>query len=294
MNSDIPKFDEFMKPVLKFCGDRKPHQSKEVKSHVIGLYNFTEEQLTRMTPKGNEQVIQGRLHWAIFYLRTAGLLTNVSRGVHQITDEGFNLLNSDKFEELNLKFIEDNYPSVAEKHYTKNKKEKSESKTPIENVEDIITSLNEELGDKILESIFNNDPYFFEKVVVDLLVAMGYGEGFVTKKSRDDGVDGIINQDELGLDKIYVQAKRYKNTVHINDVKNFVASMEGSTNKGVFITTSDFDTTVIEYLNRTTKSIILINGRRLVDLMIRYNLGTRTTIKYEIKEIDTDYFEPEI
>ena len=120
------------------------------------------------------------------------------------------------------------------------------------------------LGKEILENIFSNNPYFFEKVVVELLEAMGYGEGFVTKKSHDNGVDGIIKQDVLGLDTIYVQAKRYKNKVGINDVKNFAASMEGETNKGVFITTSDFD------------------------------LGTRIARTYEIKEIDSDYFNPEM
>ena len=154
--------------------------------------------------------------------------------------------------------------------------------------------MNENLGKEILENIFSNNPYFFEKVVVELLEAMGYGEGFVTKKSHDNGVDGIIKQDVLGLDTIYVQAKRYKNKVGINDVKNFAASMEGETNKGVFITTSDFDKTVINYLNKSNKSIILIDGQKLVELMIKYNLGTRIARTYEIKEIDSDYFNPEM
>lgn len=294
-NTDIPRFDEFMKPVLKFCGDGKEHIAKEIKNTVMSLYDFSDEQLSRMTPKGNAFVIEDRLHWAIYYLRIAGLLTSVSRGIHVITKEGLNLLESNEFEKLNLKYLQQHYPNVVEKHSSnKSKKNKAENKTPVENIEDIVNNLNENLGKEILENIFSNNPYFFEKVVVELLEAMGYGEGFVTKKSHDNGVDGIIKQDVLGLDTIYVQAKRYKNKVGINDVKNFAASMEGETNKGVFITTSDFDKTVINYLNKINKSIILIDGQKLVELMIKYNLGTRIVRTYEIKEIDSDYFNPEM
>ncbi|MFT5634235.1 MAG: restriction system protein, partial [Rubritalea sp.] len=169
--------------------------------------------------------------------------------------------------------------------------------TPKELIENAVSELDESLQSDILENLLNTDPYRFEQIVIDVLVAMGYGgsreeAAKVTQKSNDGGIDGIINEDRLGLDVIYVQAKRYKNNVGRVDVQNFVGALAGKqAHKGIFITTSDFNNNATEYAQAVPQKIILIDGNRLADLMIEHNVGVSTEQTISIKRIDTDYFE---
>lgn len=293
----VPDFQEFFPPILNMLNDNNTYSVSDILSSSIKMLNLTEEDLAEMVPSGKQTRVYNRVIWTLTYLKKALLIDSPNRANYRITERGKKFLQEhpNGFTKKDL-FEFDEFKEFAtisdnSTQHNETKSVEDSDITPEDQIGILYNQINLQLEDELLQIIFEKDPYSFERLVVDILRKMGYGEGFVTKKSRDDGVDGIINQDELGLDKIFVQAKRWKNTVHINDVKNFVASMEGATNKGVFITTSNFANTVIEYLSRTTKQVILINGKKLVDLMVKYNVGVQNNYSYDIKKIDRDYFE---
>ena len=232
----------------------------------------------------------------------AGLLISPKRGYIKISEKGLEILKQN-LGKINVKFLEQ-FPDFMEFRTIKKETSKDaigdnediEDVTPDELMEKGYNSITASLAQELLEKLRIVDPYFFEQIIADLLSAMGYGNSFVTKKSGDGGIDGEVNQDKLGLDKIFFQAKRYgdSNSVTASHVRDFVGTLDlHGVNKGIFITTSRFPNDTQSILSKTPKNIILINGTKLAKLMIEYNVGVNAEKTYEIKRIDSDFFPEE-
>jgi len=303
--TEIPNYQELMLPLLRVLGEAGGgvHQQELTRRVADGL-NLTEEQRQLTLPSGQQTQIHNRTGWAGWYMKQAGLLENVKRGHWAITEEGKKLLAQNP-PTIDHKLLA-NYPSfVAKMQRTKEGVEaeatvavmSNDQQTPTEQIEQAHAQLNQNLASELLDQMGRMDPYRFEQLVVDLLFAMGYGgsreeAAKVTKKSNDEGIDGIINEDRLGLDVIYVQAKRWQSTVGRIEIQNFVGALVGKhAQKGVFITTSDFHKNAIEYARSVQHKVILIDGQRLAELMIEYNVGVSTIRTIALKKVDSDYFE---
>ena len=301
----IPKYNELYPNVLKVLSDEKEHSIHEIDEIISDQLNLTEEERNEMLPSGNQKLIKNRIGWARSYLKKAGLIESRKRGFANITDSGLKEYNE------NPNLTEDDlmkYPSFVDFVTGKPKDDSDDDETkpvvlddstPDEIMERTYKKINKDLSDLILENIYNNDPFFFEKLVVDLLLKMGYGEfredaGFVTSPTNDEGLDGIINQDKLGLDKIGIQAKRYDQSHKITrpTIQGFAGALLGKgLKRGVFITTSSFTNNAVDFVdNQSNLTITLIDGEELASLMIEYDLGVSTTKTYNIKQIDNDYF----
>lgn len=303
----IPNYQECMLPLLQLLGDRKVHTSKECVEKLSVILGLTEEEKAELLPSGKQTIISNRVSWARFYLEKAGLVNVVSRGKYLITDDGVALLGEHP-SILNNEILY-HYDSFAE--FMKHSSSKGSNgiepesdvlnraqsslcdQTPEEILDSTYRQLQSNLADEILEKVLQQSPQFFERLVVDLLVKMGYGAGKITGRTGDGGIDGIIDEDKLGLDVIHIQAKRWQigNNVGQKELQSFVGALAGqSGRKGVFITTSSFTRAALEY-NPSNVKIAKIDGKKLADLMITYNLGVSTKFLYEIKKLDTDYFE---
>ena len=292
----IPKFDELFNDVLELLSDRKEYRTREVKEVISNNLDLTEEEKLELLPSKQETIIKNRIGWSITTLKKAKYVESKKWGSVNITEEGLNAHKENPDIELDdLMKIPEVYDWFKGEPKKSHHPEPGES-TPEEEIEEAYKKINDSLADQILENILNNDSIFFERLVVDLLLKMGYGEfrpdaGRATSPTNDGGIDGIINEDILGLDKIAIQAKRYdkSNKVGTPLLQSFVGALMGKgVSKGVFITTSSFTRGAIEYAKN--QSIILIDGDKLADLMIEYNVGTFTSHTYEIKRIDSDYF----
>ena len=301
----IPKYKELYPNVLRILSDEKEHSIHEIDELISDELNLTEEERNEMLPRGNQKLIKNRVGWARSYLKKAGLIESKKRGFANITDLGLkeydenpNLTENDlmKYPAF-VDFVNGKLKDGIGKRETK--PAVFDDSTPDEIMESTYKKINKDLSDSILESIYNNDPFFFEKLVVDLLLKMGNGEfredaGIVTPSTNDEGLDGIINQDKLGLDKIGIQAKRYDKSQKITRplIQGFAGALLGKgLNKGVFITTSSFTNNAIDFVkNQSNLTIKLIDGEELANLMIEYDLGVSTTKTYNIKKIDSDYF----
>lgn len=285
----IPQYQDFMTPVLAAFKDNKPKNHSEVENIVTPHLHLTKEECSQLLPSGTQTIVRNRLSWAIYYMYRAGLLQQLKRGVYIITKEGKKALQSGKT--INNAFL-DQFSSFLEfQNKTKKEESKQEETDPATRISNAIEEFNKRTQLELLEQLKTVDPVFFEKVCLLLMQAMGYGEKVsLTPKSHDGGIDGIINEDVLGLDKIYLQAKRYNtNKVNEKEMRDFVGALTLSqTQKGVFITTSYFDKKAIEMAAR--KNIILIDGDKLTSLMIRYNVGVQTKETYQIKELDLSFF----
>lgn len=287
----IPDYQGIMLPLLIFAADKKEHSFREAINHVSNYFKLTEVEKREMLPSGYDRIINNRIGWARTYLKKAGLLSDPKRGHFQITPRGIKVLEENP-PEINVQFLM-RFPEFVE-FKTPKKKEEKEEETPEELIETGYGSIKESLSDELLEKLRKGSPEFFEEVVVDLLNKMGYGEGEVTGGPGDGGVDGIIYQDPLELDKIYLQAKRYaeNNIVGSNEIWKFIGVLENKgAQKGVFITTSTFHHNAKEIVSETRKDIVIIDGEELVELMIKYNIGVTIDKTYEVKKIDLDYFE---
>lgn len=298
----VPEFQSFMLPVLHLFMDGKIHNTSECIATAINSFNLNEEDIKLMVPSGKQTIVANRVYWALTYLKKSLLLDTIKRGEYRITNRGLELLNTspDKIDKSVLSRYEEYLAFASHDNTFKNngiEDEKIADITPEENIDKIYKKINEQLADELLEIIFDKDPYYFERLVMDLLTKMGYGDlnnnsNIVTKKSCDEGIDGIINQDRLGLDKIYVQAKRWNTNISRPELQKFVGALSAKkSSKGIFITTSDFTKEAREYGKNLSHTIILINGKELTKLMIEYNVGTQVTYSYDIKKIDNDYFE---
>lgn len=294
----MPKFHKIMYPILDYIQDGQEYNVKEISNKIRDKYfELSEEQKNEKVSNGYTR-FHDRLMWARTYLSKAGLVNNTRRGFIQITDRGLEVLkNKSSEKDISLDDLS-KFDDFLEFKDTKNEKntDNTKGKVSIDTPQDMIdfgfSELDKALKDELLKKLKETDPYYFEKIILQLFQKMGYGDFEETAKSGDGGIDGIINQDKLGIDRIYTQAKRYtKNTVGERDIRNFIGAMSGDVNKGIFVTTSSFDTSAIKKARGDhNHKIILINGARLVELMIHYNVGVQIETEYKIKEIDEDFF----
>lgn len=303
----IPDYQTLMLPLLQQLENKKEKSLKDLTEILANQFKLTEEEKSQLLPSGQSFLFANRVGWARTYLKKAGLIENAKRGVIVITDRGQSVLKQkpQRIDNILLKqfpeFIEfqsikrnDDYKVVL----TTDVEEISDYLTPQEIIDDSYQKIRRSLAQELLEKIKAMSPVFFERLVVNLLVKMGYGgsvtdAGRATKLTNDEGIDGIIKEDKLGLDFIYIQAKRWTDTsVGRPDVQSFVGALDGKkANKGIFITTSAFAKSAQDYVNAISKKVILIDGQQLAEYMIDYNLGVSTTQTYELKKVDNDYFE---
>ncbi len=292
---EIPKFDEFYNHTLLALKDGEILSGHDIDERVRVISKISEEDAGRLLPSGARPMFIDRTSWARTYLKKAGLIESPKRGHFKIMDEGLRVLRLGIY--ITTKYLSENYEEFYKFKYGNKGKKETEGEvlnsTPEELIEKAYKSINDSLGDDLLEIIMSESPEFFEKLVVDLMEVMGYGKGFVTKYSKDTGIDGIINEDKLGFSKIYIQAKRWgkDNVVGRPEVQKFAGAMMGipKMSKGLFITTSRFTDDAKSFAD--SQHIILIDGKRLTELMIEYNIGVHIQNTYKIKRIDRDYFE---
>ena len=292
-----------MRPLLAAIADGATYQFNDALEHVCVFFQLTDEERAEKLPSGKQAVIRNRVAWARTYMKKAGLLTAPGRSQLQITERGSKALQ-DCPERVDVKYLKQ-YPEFLEFNTAKKKVKTEEvisqstddeSTTPEEQIEDAYSSLRASLASDLLETIKSQTPAFFEQLVVDLMLKIGYGgsrveAGKATQLSADGGIDGVIHEDRLGLDTIYLQAKRWENTVGRPEIQKFAGALQGEgATKGVFITTSDYSSGAREYAECVNSRIVLIDGSQLAQLMIDSGLGVSTREVYEIKAIDSDYF----
>lgn len=298
----IPDFQKIMLPLLEFAGDGKDHTLREAADQLGGHFKLTPEEKKELLPSGGQTRFDNRVHWSRSYLKQAGLVENPARGTFRITDDGRKVL-AKKPPQIDIKLLMQFEKFVQFRNRTKvdhlsaaAATETDGQKTPKELLEENHQKLRNELAVELLDTVKQASPAFFENLVVELLVKMGYGgsrkeAGRVVGGSGDQGIDGIINEDRLGLDVIYIQAKRWANDVNDAEIRNFVGSLAGhKASRGVFIITSTFTKKAIEYVAKIPQKVVLIDGDRLSQLMIEHGVGVGTVATYEIKKIDADYF----
>jgi len=307
----VPDYQSLMLPLLRFAGERKEETSTseavEVLAKELGL---TDEDLKEMLPSGIQSTFFNRVGWAATYMKKAGLLEATRRGFYRITSRGQELLKKQP-KAVNAKLLKQ-YPEFIEFQQLKGTRsgekvnysgsEHDISKaTPSEALESAYENLRNELADELLSRLKKSSPSFFERVVVELLVKMGYGgsradAGKAIGRSGDGGIDGIIKEDRLGLDVVYIQAKRWENnSVGRPDVMQFAGALQAQkANKGIFITTSRFTDDARSYVSQIGSKIVLIDGEQLTNLMIDNDVGVSTISLYPVKKVDTDYFDESI
>lgn len=299
----IPDYQTIMLPLLKFASDRKEHTIHEAVKFLSRQFDLTEIEKKELLPSGHQEIFFNRVGWARTYLKKAGLIESAKRGSFKITDRGNQILSTNPVGITNKLLSQfDEFREFK----TRRKKPDEESegtieqtKTPEEAFEIAYYNLKNELANEVLDYLKKCDPSLFEKIVIEVLVKMGYGgslkdAGKAVGRTGDEGIDGIIKEDRLGLDIIYVQAKRWENTISRPEIQKFAGALQGQrARKGIFITTSNFSKDAMEFISKIDSKIILIDGEELADYMIDFNVGVNTTSTYELKKIDSDYFVEE-
>ncbi len=302
----VPDFQSFMLPLLQFAADDLEHNQREAKDALSRHFSITESDRREMLPSGRQTRFDNRIAWANVYLRKAGFLESTRRGHFRITGRGQEILQMNP-DRIDVKFLTQNGdPEFCQFHRPSRQNENHDdpgieaARTPREIMDAGYQEMRRDLSGELLKRIKSSSPLFFEHLVVELLVAMGYGgsrkdAGEAVGGSGDGGVDGIIKEDRLGLDAIYLQAKRWEGTVGRQVVQAFAGSLEGHrARKGVLITTSQFSPDALDYVTRIEKKIVLIDGEKLAELMIDFGVGVTIDVSYEIKRLDADYFEEEL
>ena len=295
---ELPKYHESFIPILETLNSVESLTSRELASRVRDKYysHLPQELLSQKTSSG-ANVLLDRILWGKSYLKMAKFLAYPKRGIVQITEKGKNALKTGK---LSLQDLQNDPDFINHRESVKTEKDSEveignvnvENASPQDLIDSGFSTIETEVKNELLEKLKEIDPYYFEKVILILLKRMGYGDFIETSKSGDGGIDGIINEDKLGLEKIYTQAKRYNdNKIREKDIRNFIGAMSGDTSKGVFITTSTFDESAVKKAREAHHSIILIDGPKLVDLMHQYTVGVQIKTVYEVKELDYDFFE---
>jgi restriction system protein len=301
----IPDYQSLMLPLLQFTSDRQEHKYRDIIEKLAIEFKITDEERKELLASGNQAIFDNRVGWAKTYLKKAGLLDSPKRATFVITELGLQILNK-KPDRIDAKYLRQ-FPAFLEFiHASRNENESEEEtvsyepteKTPEENLDRAYQRIRKSLAAELLNNVIELSPTFFERLVVELLVKMGYGgsikdAGKAIGKSGDEGIDGTIKEDKLGLDIIYIQAKRWKsdNVVGRPELHKFVGALAGQgAKKGIFITTSNFTKEASDYTPKNETKIVLIDGVQLAQLMIDYNLGCTTQQIYELKKIDTDYF----
>lgn len=299
----VPDYETLMTPLLKILADGREHRLRDLTARLADEFQLTEEDRQELLPSGQQTLISNRVGWAKAYLKKAGLVDSPARGCFRLSEEGKRVLQ-DPAVKVDNKFLA-RYPAYLEFKSQKKRPEavtatdtaaEADDQTPDEAIESAYRDLRSALADDLIDQVMACSPAFFERLVVELLVAMGYGgsladAGKAIGRTGDEGIDGIIKEDKLGLDVVCIQAKRWSNTVGRPHVQAFAGSMEGyRAKKGVMLTTSSFSQEALDYVQRIERRIVLIDGQRLAELMIDHNIGTTTTRSYKIKKVDSDYF----
>ena len=301
----VPDYQTLMLPVLRALSDGIEASISEVRTRVATAEHLTDQDLKEKLPSGRQSVFVSRVSWAVSYMEHAGLVERVRRGVYRLTAEGEGLLQQNLSRvDLNVlrtypAFLAWRAASTPPAKISSTVEPSGESTdTPEEELETMVQQLRRTLEFDVLDRVRKATPAFLEQVVIDLLIAMGYGGGDtamgrVTGGPGDGGIDGTIREDTLGLDEVYVQAKKYAdgNSVRESDLRNFAGAIDAAgTTKGVFVTTADFTRGAWKYVERSPKRIVLIDGEELARLMVAHDIGVRTRISHQIKRIDEDYF----
>ncbi|MDP3874420.1 MAG: restriction endonuclease [Methyloversatilis sp.] len=310
----IPDYQTVMLPFLRLAGDGQEHRFRDAVTALANEFALTEDERNVMLPSGTAPLFDNRVGWARTYLKQAGLIDSRKRGMFHITTRGHDLLakkpprvDSSTLEQYSeyldfklrrgeQKDLTKPETAVVQDPSTEAPPSQSDS-TPEELLSQAYQRLRANLEAELLEQVKSSTPAFFERLVIDLLVAMGYGgsrrdAGRAIGKSGDGGIDGIIKEDKLGLDVIYVQAKRWEGTIGRPEIQKFAGALQGQrANKGVFITTSGFTREAVDYANIISTKIILVAGEQLATLMVDHNVGISTISAFEIKRIDSDYFD---
>lgn len=300
----VPSFQSLMLPTLRFAGDGKEHSIAEVRRHLAKELALSEEDQSELLPTGRQSRYTNRVAWAKVYLSQAGLLTPTKRGHFRISETGRQVLTNPP-SAIDIKFLERFEPFLAFRTRAPAGNEAaaapetmpSELETPEEALETAHRQLQASLAAEVLARVAANSFGYFEQLVVELLLRMGYGgsradAGRAVGRSGDEGIDGIIYEDRLGLDVVYLQAKKWEGTVGRPEIQKFVGALHGKrARKGVFITTGSFSAEAEAYVEHIDPKVVLIDGRRLAELMIDFEVGVTTTRTYHLKRIDSDYFD---
>lgn len=293
----LPKFHETFMPILEVLDKGGTLSSRELIAQVKNQYYRTlPSELKMEKTRSGKNILVDRIHWGKSYLKLAKYLTYPKRGYVELSPKGKAQLKTGI---MTLGILKNDADWIAHSEAVLSKKNEASSKpidldssSPQDLIDSGFSAIESEVKSELLERLKEIDPYYFEKVILILLKKMGYGDFIETSKSNDHGIDGIINEDKLGLEKIYTQAKRYAdNKVREKDIRNFIGAMSGDTRKGVFITTSSFDQGAINKAKEAHHTIILIDGIQLAELMLQYNVGVQVKTIYEVKELDHDFFE---
>ncbi|GAB6059785.1 restriction endonuclease [Desulfonatronum parangueonense] len=297
----IPDFQSIMLPLLNFCADGREYTNRQAVDALAEKFSLSEEDQKQLLPSGQQRTFENRVAWARAHMKMAGLLKNTRRGVFSITDQGIRILEQNPAT-ISLKFLREipEYKAargwVSEESGLSNSCNDQEARTPEERMEEAYLSLRESLTSELIAQLKAASPQFFEQVVVEVLVKMGYGgsrkdAGQAIGRSGDEGIDGIIKEDRLGLDIIYIQAKKWENTISRPEIQKFAGALQGKrARKGIFITTSDFSQSAHDFVNAIDSKIILIDGNQLAQYMIDFGVGVSTGSTYEVKRLDSDYF----
>jgi len=304
----IPDYQSLMLPLLKLVSDRQEHKYRDLIEKLATEFQITDEERKELLASGNQAIFDNRVGWAKTYLKKAGLLDSPRRATFVITQIGLDTLKKNP-DRVDAKYLRQ-FPAFLEfQNASRNDNETEEEttviavseQTPEENLDKAYQRIRKSLASELLQNVVDLSPTFFERLVVELLVKMGYGgsikdAGKAIGKSGDEGIDGTIKEDKLGLDIIYIQAKRWRpgNVVGRPELHKFVGALAGQgAKKGIFITTSNFTKEALDYTPKNETKIVLIDGEQLAQLMIDYNLGCTTHQTYELKKIDSDYFGEE-
>lgn len=304
----IPTFQEIMLPAINQLADKSRKSVKEITSAISTDFKLDDNERKQLLPSGTQTVIANRTNWALYYLKRAGLLGSPKRGSYEITELGIKIMASNpskldsdylkQFEEFQ-KFVGKRVEQNGSEIQQDQPEEIDENETPEEILESAYQKIRNSLSSDLMALILSQSPDFFERLVIELLVKMGYGgsikeAGKAIGRSGDEGIDGVIKEDKLGLDIIYIQAKRWAENSSVGrpEIQKFVGALAGQgAKKGIFITTSKFTKEAIEYSPRNETKVVLIDGRQLTQLMIDYDIGVAPVTKYDVKRIDNDYFE---
>jgi restriction system protein len=302
----IPDYQSIMLPLLKYLGDRKEHSLRETIEALAQQFGLTPEERKELLQSGQQFTFDNRVGWARTYMKKAGLIESTRRGYFKITERGFKILEEAP-KEINVRFLK-KFPEFVEFQAIKREKDEEEKGeetaekdvlTPEESIESAYQRLSQNLATDLIQQIKGCSPSFFEKLVIDLLISMGYGgtrkdAGEAIGRIGDEGIDGIIKEDRLGLDIVYIQAKRWENPVSRPEIQKFAGALQGQrAKKGIFITTSAFTKDAKEYAEKIESKIVLIDGETLAQLMIDHNIGVSPVASYTIKKVDNDYFNEE-
>jgi restriction system protein len=299
----VPGYQTAMRPLLEYAQDGSEKNISEAIKAIADQFNLTEQERSELVPSGKQNLLSNRVHWARTYLDHAGAIKRTRRSHFQITDRGRELLK--KYPKRIDISVLNQFPEFVAFRSSKPSDEvthpevRNGSATPDEAIDAAEKEISQNLQAQLLDRIFELSPAFFEQLVLELIVKMGYGgaQGALAERTGgtgDEGFDGIVNEDVLGLDKIYLQAKRYAkdNTIGRPMIQQFAGALAGkAASKGVFITTSSFSLQAIEFAKQLPQRLILIDGERLTKLMIQYGVGVRIERTVDIKRIDLDYFE---